>query len=156
MALKTAISRVRRWPACLVAASLCFASGELRGAAPVKRARPPKFTKSIQDAFFPDANEKLVGPRDGASNPDAPSSPAVEKPPQAAAGEAWSRLIAAEMVVDEIKAQQRKLAQAVQNAATFKGGGFQQARIHLSVLAAMFGIAATYDAPVRWKREAPA
>src|SRR5262249_47175090 len=43
-----------------------------------------------------------------------------------------------------------------QNAATFKGGGFQQARIHLSVLAAMFGIAATYDAPVRWKREAPA
>src|SRR5690349_14465516 len=39
-------------------------SGDVYGAAPApKRARPPKFDKVVNDAFFPDARVKLVGPR---------------------------------------------------------------------------------------------
>ncbi len=68
----------------------------------------------------------------------------------------WPSLIAAETIEDEIKSQQQKLAQTVANAAKFKGGGYQQARLHLSVLAVMFAIDAEYGQPMRWQRDATA
>jgi cytochrome c556 len=48
------------------------------------------------------------------------------------------------------------VGEAVQNATKFKGGDYQQARAHFSVLATLFAIDAQYDEPMRWKREAPA
>jgi cytochrome c556 len=128
---------------------------ELRAAGPARRARPPKFAKSIEDAFFPDAREKLSGPRPAAApSGQAPiaSQPAASASPTSAAG--WSKWIGAEVMEDEIKAQQLKLAAAVQNPNTFKGGDYLKARESLSVLAAMFAIVADYDGPVRWQRQA--
>jgi hypothetical protein len=133
-------------------------SGESRGAAPTKRARPPKFSKSITDVFFLDAREKLVGPRPDKVVDGAPVAGAAEpsaRPPEGGKGPPWSTLIAAEVVEDEIKAQQMQLGEAVQNATKFKGGQYQRARRHLSMLATLFAIDAQYDQKMRWQREAP-
>jgi hypothetical protein len=126
---------------------------------PPRRARPPKFSKSIEDAFFPDAREKLVGPRPTVAKslalPNAaPANSAGAAP--SGSGRGWSRLLSAEAVEDEIKSQQRQLADSVKNPAKFKGGGYQEARGGLSVLAVMFAVAAEYDGSIRWRREAAA
>jgi cytochrome c556 len=126
-------------------------------AAPPKFARPPQFSKSISDVFFPDANAKLVGPRPekatagplaAASTTDSPSTGANQP------GGAWSNLIAAEVVEDEIKLQQLKLGETLKSASKFKERDHVKARLHLSLLATMFGIDAAYDGSMRWKREA--
>ena len=44
----------------------------------------------------------------------------------------------------------------MQSAAKFKGGGYQRARVDLSVLAAMLAIDAEYGEKVRWQRDAAA
>ncbi len=137
--------------------ALCLASSE--AASPGKRARPPKFSKSIQDVFFPDAREKLVGPRPAsAASVGSPTTATLAEPSSPVNGETdaatWSKLITAEALEDEIKAQQLKLAATVENATRFKGGEYQLARAHLSVLAALLAIVADYDGSVRWKSEA--
>jgi hypothetical protein len=133
-------------------------SGDSRGAAPEKRARPPKFSKSITDVFFLDAREKLVGPRPDKVGDGAPVAGAAEpsaRPLEGGKGPAWSKLISAKVVEDEIKAQQIQLGEVVQNASKFKGGQYQRARRHLSLLATLFAIDAQYDQKMRWQREAP-
>lgn len=131
----------------------------LWAAAPAKRARPPKFSKSITDVFFPDAREKLVGPRPERAASQAalggePAADSPQRPLDGGASHGWKKLIAAEVLEDEIKAQQIKLGEAVQNATKFKGGDFRHARLHFSVLATLFAIDAQYDEPMRWQREA--
>ncbi|HEX3725571.1 MAG TPA: hypothetical protein VHV08_04985, partial [Pirellulales bacterium] len=73
----------------------------------------------------------------------------------AASDRGWSKLISAETLEDEIKAQQIKLAASVQNSAKFTGGEYRRARLHLGLLATLFAIDAEYDQPMRWQREAP-
>ena len=131
-------------------------------APPVKRARPPKFPKSITDIFFPDAREKLVGPRPakaagGEPETEATVGPTPAQAAPATAGESlWQPLITPETIEDEVKSQATKLGETVQNAVAFKAGAYQQARVNLSVLAAMFAIDADYGRPMRWQREASA
>ncbi|MEX0677287.1 MAG: cytochrome c [Pirellulales bacterium] len=142
-------------------ASLAIAGllvGPIDAAGPPRRARPPKFSNSIRDAFFPNAREKLVGPRPAPATPEPlAATPADTKSPTpSAASRGWSKWIAAEVVEDEIKTQQIKLAEMVQNPTRFKGGDYQQARGNLSVLAVMFAIAAEYDGHIRWQRDAAA
>ncbi len=128
-------------------------------AAPPSRARPPQFAKSITDVFFSDARTKLVGPRPdkiGSASASSTASPAPSRPAaRAQAGPTWSKLITAEVVEDEIKTEQLKLGETVQTASGFKGGDYQRARLHFSVLATMFAIDAQYDGATRWQREAP-
>jgi cytochrome c556 len=144
----------------LLAASAVLAAREIHAAGGVKRARPPKFNKSISDVFFPDAREKLVGPRPQSAEPgttNVAATPNNPQPPDVPTKDAgWSKWIAAEVVEDEIKSQQIQLAETVQNPTKFKGGDYQKARENLSMLAVLFGIAAQYDARIRWQREAPA
>jgi cytochrome c556 len=141
----------------LIVALAGFPATELRAAGP-RRARPPKFTKSIEDAFFPDARQKLNGPRPAptaAGQAPTIAAPAPAATPETpASGRAWSKWIAAEVVEDEIKLQQTKLAESVANLNTFKGGDYEQARANLSMLAVMFAVVAEYDDEVRWKRQA--
>jgi hypothetical protein len=143
-----------------VAALACAAGAEAWAAPPVKRARPPKFSKSINDAFFPDASEKLVGPppaRVAGPSPERTAPPHAVPPANVAASERqWAKLLSAEVIEDEVKLQQRRLADSVKNAARFKSGDYKQARLHLGMLAALFAIDARYDQPMRWQRDAPA
>jgi cytochrome c556 len=86
----------------------------------------------------------------------AVAPPRSDKPSPSAAGRTWSQWIAAEVIEDEIKAQQTRLAAAVENVNKFKGGDYQQARENLSLLAVLFAVVAEYDAQVRWQRQAAA
>ncbi len=139
----------------LCAIGVFSAWNNLTAAGPVKRARPPKFAQSVADVFFPDAREKLAGPRPEKSLV-TPVEGAGRAPENASGPKGWSKLISAEVVEDEIKTQQIKLSVSVQNTARFKGGDFQNARLHLSLLATLFAIDAQYDGPLRWQRESPA
>jgi hypothetical protein len=129
-------------------------------AAPTKRARPPKFSESTRDAFFPDAREKLVGarPQKAAAAGASEGGPAADTPDATAdgPGAGWKALIAAEVIEDEIKTLQLKLGETVKSSAKFKSGDYRRARTNFSVLAAMLAIDAEYGEKVRWQREAPA
>src|SRR5713226_2247197 len=97
--------------ALLVLAPVVMAAG-------LKRARPPKWNKTVSDVFFPDAREKLVGERPqfesiagGGDNGSSGTSPdgGGRSPESGGATFAWSRLISPEVLEDEIKATQPKL-----------------------------------------------
>jgi hypothetical protein len=92
-------------------------------AGPAKRARPPKFSKEVTDAFFPNALEKLVGPRPQHAAAPSATSPIVTAPADAPAtirdGERWTALIDADTLEDEIKSQQRALGIAVESPLKF-------------------------------------
>jgi len=129
-------------------------------------APPPKWDANIREIFFPDARQEL-GPGAPPSLPLAgtpaplPVAPATtasvaDAPPVAATASAenWSKLISPETIEDEVKSISQALGDLTQTAGKFKSGGYQEARVQLSVLAALFGIIADYDADVRWKEEA--
>jgi hypothetical protein len=145
------------WLATIVVGASALAAW---AAPPVKRARPPKFDKTVSDVFFPDAREKLVGPRPEKRTPGSaivtpPATPPLAEPRSAAGStSAWLALISAETLEDEIKSQHRALGDVVQNAVKFEAGDYKRAREHLSLLAVLFAIDAEYGAPVRWQRVA--
>lgn len=125
---------------------------------PSKRARPPKWSPDVLDAFFPDARAKLVGERpayDKATAVASSQTPSVSGTPAAAnaapTGGGWSKLIDAETIETEIKRLAQEVAKDVTAPAPFKGGGYKDCRREFSVLAALFGVAAEYDGDVRWK-----
>lgn len=121
---------------------------------PAKRARPPRFPKAIEDAFFPDAREKLVGSRPQASKRPVDSATSVPPPVRVDRkpdDRVWSRLITAEVIEDEIKAQQRKLSASVESATSFKGGTYRDARLSLALLATLFALDAQFDEKMRWQ-----
>jgi hypothetical protein len=133
----------------------------VRAAGPVKRARPPKFSKAVTDAFFPDARQKLVGARPkkalrGSASTATRGTPSAAAVAGGASAQNWSQLISPEVIEDEIKAQHQMLGDVVKNVVQFKGGDYRRARGHLSVLAAMFAIDAQYGQQIRWQREAAA
>lgn len=129
---------------------------------------PPKWDASVRDLFFPDARHELGpgGPpsRDLANVPSSvpttatpmPTPPATDAPvtPSASTEVAWSKLISAETLEDEVKELAQSLSDLTQSAGKFKSGGYQDARVQLSVLATLFGIIAEYDGEVRWKEVA--
>jgi hypothetical protein len=127
-----------------------------------RRAKPPQFGDKEKGAFFTDAREKLIGERPkgaglSAAPVDASSGPADTEAAVAVANGsfAWSKIIAPEAIEDEIKSIQREMSKSLNMPGPFKGGGYKQARIQLSVLAVMFGVISEYDGDVRWKQQSP-
>jgi hypothetical protein len=125
-----------------------------------KRARPPKWSPDVLDAFFPDARTKLVGSRPDYEKSSAvattpPSSAAPGAPTATPSATGWSKLIDAETIETEIKRLSQELAKTVTAPAQFKGGGFKDCRRQFSTIAALFAVAAEYDGDVRWKEAAP-
>jgi hypothetical protein len=112
------------------------------------RARPPSFSREQQEIFFPDALEQL-GP--GRKRQAKPVADSVGAGPNSAG---WSRLISSETLEDEIKRQQLLLAADVKDPGKFRSGGYRNARFRLSWLAALMAVNSSYDASVRWQREA--
>jgi hypothetical protein len=126
-----------------------------------QRARPPKWSADVLDAFFEDAREKLEGERPdyGAASAIAtnqPQQPAAAPAPPADGAAQWSKLIDPETIESEVKRLAQAVAQDVTSPSEFKGGAYQACRRHFSVLATLFAIAAEYDGDVRWKDAAPA
>ena len=128
---------------------------------PAKRARPPKWSADVLDAFFEDAREKLVGERPAYSGKElsprvAGVTPAADATAETlATGAAWSKLIDAETIETEIKRLGQAVARDVTTPSEFKGAKYQDCRRHFSVLAVLFAIAAEHDDEVRWQDASP-
>ena len=147
----------------VMAIALGSARGAADKAAKPRRVRPPVWSQKTLDVFFPDARQKLVGPRPSwqvaepgsaevAADQSAAAPTAPTKTP--APSSDWSKLIAADVLENEVKSSVGPLEVALGSPSDFKGGGFKEVRERLSVLAAVFSIIANYDGDVRWQRQA--
>jgi len=151
--------------ACLLLILLIPAAwvvGQTRSKGPIRRARPPKFSKI--DPFFEDAfASALQGERpadlgkgiarSSSGNSGTPSSDGTGASGNAGSG--WAAIISATVLEDEIKAQKLLADANVTTPSEFAGSGYKNARRDFSVAAMVFGIIAEYDGEVRWKKEAP-
>jgi len=114
--------------------------------------------------FFPDASRELGDPSTRvanrtAANPAAPATAAVVAPsaaasPRGGGGFAWSKLISATTLEDEIKGSVNLVAADLQTPSKFKGGGNENTRTSYTELAVLFGVIGEYDGQVRWKDKA--
>ncbi|OYV85156.1 MAG: hypothetical protein B7Z73_14130, partial [Planctomycetia bacterium 21-64-5] len=123
-----------------------------------KTAPPPKFTPEVTATFFDDARQKLGPGQPGgviAAATPKPGGASDEGDAIAATGDAaWSKLIAASTLEDEVKAQKDSLAEVTKTPSVFKGGGNNVARVHYTELAMLFGVISQFDGEVRWKKDA--
>jgi hypothetical protein len=129
---------------------------------PVNRARLPVFDDPTAGGiFYKNAfTEGLVGRRPANMGqvvrvPGNVPPAVVDVPaePPGAGGYAWSRIISAEVIEDEIKRIKLEVDQNVTTPGKFAGRGYKSARRHFSVLAMLFAIIAEYDGDVRWKED---
>ena len=128
---------------------------------PAKRAKPPEPSKLKSDRFYADAfKEGLVGERPAdLGKPAAVVASAATSAPAAGSsaavpGSGWSSMISAATIEDMIKSLKLQVDKNVTTLSDFKGKGHKLARRDYSLLAMLFGIAAEYEADVRWKKDA--
>lgn len=123
-----------------------------------KTAAPPKFKDDEVAAFFDNALSKLGPGQPGAvvvaAAPGAPGGLNDDVGGAAASNAAWSKLISASTIEDEIKALAGPLAEKTKTPSEFKSGGNTPARVAFTELALLFGIIAEFDGDVRWKKDA--
>ncbi len=120
-------------------------------------ARRPTFTAEQRAVFFPDARLELGPGSPGRQPAETEPVPSPEVPDESLPendGSAWSRLVDAEVMEDEIKSYVTTVAGHVRSLNTFKSGGYQELRDSYSFLAVLFGVIAQYDGDVRWKDQA--
>ena len=140
----------------IAAATISGANAWAKESAPQKRARPPKWSADVLDAFFTDAREKLEGarPEYGQSNASVAASSKIGASQSVGIstnGTGWSKLVDAETIETEIKRLAQSVAADVTTPGAFKGGGFKACRRNFSLLAVLFAVAAEYDHQVRWQ-----
>ncbi|NIL97388.1 MAG: cytochrome c [Planctomycetales bacterium] len=148
-------------PALLVPVLLALSPLPLSADRQVKRSRPPaRWDSHTERLFQTDPLEMLEGPRPAggptpSGNTDGPGSPPApnHRPPGTFA---WSDVVSAAAITNEIKDLKLDVAENVRSPAVFKAGGNRKLRRHYSVIAVMFGMAAEFDQDVRWKELAPA
>lgn len=131
------------------------------------RAELPKSFPNSEGIYFKDAfKDAVVGARPDfgkpaanvAGSPTAPNTPMATAggTESAGSGAAWSQIISATTIEDEIKASKKIMDEEVSTPAKFAGNGYKVARKQFSVLASMFAIIGEYDSDVRWKADGPA
>ena len=131
------------------------------------RARPPKFEQEdVSRVFFDDLFERLVGARPttprNSSTPKAVTTPAEtpgsmprERPGSTTGTDAWSQIITATTLEDEIKLLKLNVDKTVTTPSSFAGLGHKTARLDFTLLAMLFAIVDQFDGDVRWKDNAP-
>lgn len=126
-----------------------------------QRARPPVFDESVTSrVFFPDLSKAFRGDRPTLSSlrkADALMSSANEEGDQddeSSSSGGWSKLISPISLEDEIKRVKLKYDASITTPGAFNGGGYQDARLHLSVLASLFAVISEYSGDVRWQADA--
>lgn len=158
---------MRRTTTWLAAGILCVCALHLAGLAQddpgqaKQRAKPPKFGNEVNRIFFDNVFSKLQGERP--KNPGAVVATSAPGGGSAGTGGsadgasyAWSKMISATTIENEIKAIKLNVDQSVTTPSEFAGRGHKQVRRDFSILAAMFGIVGEYDGDVRWKKMGPA
>jgi hypothetical protein len=71
-----------------------------------------------------------------------------------AGGFKWSALVSENTLTDEIKEMKGVVGKAIASPSTFKGGGYDKARVAFSTIALSFAVINAYDADIRWKKHA--
>lgn len=123
------------------------------------RSMPPKSWDAETERIFADGPfDLLKGERPSVGSSKGSSSGNNGKLGPATGGNgqfAWSDVISAESIADEIKSYRLDVSKNVRTPSAFKGGGNRSIIRQYSVIAVMFAIAAEYDGDVRWKKIAP-
>ncbi|QDT12458.1 Cytochrome C' [Planctomycetes bacterium K23_9] len=129
-----------------------------------RRLAPPKFSESeTSRTFFPSLSDAIIGERPTlsalrkssvAAATDSKTAPMAAG--SAKAGGGWGDLISPPSIEDEVKRVKLHYDGVVTTPGAFKGGGYQDARLDLSILAVMFAIIKEHPADVRWKDQAAA
>ena len=127
-----------------------------------QRAKLPDFDNvKPSNFFFRNAfAEALQGTRP--ANLGRPAIAPVTTPPDSttesvgtqAEKYAWSKIISATTIEDEIKAIKLAIDQTVTTPQKYRDGGFRKGRVYFSVLALLFAIVHDYDDEVRWQKDA--
>lgn len=121
--------------------------------------RPPKFDAETLEAFAPDAVSRL-GP--GAPGLPPPSTTAASgaggeseaEGSGAVGGSGWSKIVGAESLLDELRAQLPLISEGVKSPSAYRGGGNKLAGRGLATVAVVFGVIAQYDGDVKLKKNA--
>lgn len=157
------------WFAGLLIASFTFgyplASAQSIRSRGADRAAPPEFRKADwQKIFFADLSDAFRGARPSVSQlrERARSEPSSLSQSNFSGDEAtvkerslWAG-IDASSVEDEIKRVRLEFDRSITTPSAFRGGGYQDARLHLSILATLFAAVHQWNGDIRWKEEAAA
>ncbi len=126
-----------------------------------RRAARPKFSAQERSIYFDNIfKEGLAGKR-----PADFGKPRTAQPtggPNSAgdtgatgSGFAWSKLIDAMSIENEIKAVKKQIDLSITTPNKFASGGFQEARLNFTILATLFAVISEYDTEIRFKKAAP-
>lgn len=132
-----------------------------------RRAPAPTFNgDAFRGVFFDSASEAIRGTRPELGKPQiaAPAAPASGSPAVANGGapaadgpaSGFALYISASTLEDEVKQMRSQFDGNITTPAAFASGGFQKARVQLTVLASLFGIINEYTGDVRFKKDAAA
>lgn len=146
-----------------------------------RRARPPQFPRdAYSDLFFRSPDQAIRGQRPplgtggqtpagggGANSEGANSSGSVRSGGGGAAGSGgggvggaatggsvFAQLVSPQTLEDEIKRVRLLFDASVTTPTAFRSGAFQDARTHLSTLAALFAVVQEHPGEVRWRSDA--
>ncbi|WP_233215776.1 cytochrome c [Rhodopirellula bahusiensis] len=126
-----------------------------------QRARPPKFdADEVSRVFFADPSTAFRGERPSLANLRDAGAEKVMAQAEAAAeedaggGSTWAKIISPPSLEDEIKRIKLRYDSVITTPGAFNGGGYQDARLNLSVLATLFAVVSDHKENVRWKSDA--
>lgn len=132
-----------------------------------KRAPAPRFSSDqtgqiffdkLSDAFSGD-RPTLSSVRKSATTTTLAPSPgnlAGGASADSSGGNVWTTLISPESLEDEIKRVKLHYDGLITTPGAFNSGGYQDARLDLTILATMFAVISQHEGDVRWKSESPA
>ncbi|MFG0290009.1 MAG: cytochrome c [Rhodopirellula sp. JB044] len=160
--MRQRLSHIRSIAFWMMLVVLIMTLGGGETAAQQQRARPPVFDQQTTSrVFFPDLSSALRGERPSLSSlqkSDAEAARAQASIAKETGSESnekrWNELISAVSLEDEIKRVKLKFDGVITTPGAFNGGGYQDARLHLTVLASLFAVISEYSGDVRWKSDA--
>lgn len=146
---------------------LTIAAIAVDAAADERRARPPKFSpEQLRGIFFEDLEKAFAGERPSIAKIRAASKTKAvmaaqgkstdSSDAQPAGDDPWSDLISPVSIEDEVKRVRLHFDSVVTVPAAFNSGGYQDARLDLTILATLFAVISEHGGEVRWKDQAAA
>lgn len=131
-----------------------------------RRAPAPRLTDSeTKGIFFDSLDQAIRGQRPTlaslrnaakAAGQMAVASAASGAGPDTGGSDLWSSLISPTSLEDEIKRVRLHYDSIITTPGAFNSGGYQEARLDLTVMAVMFALISEHSGDVRWKEQAPA
>lgn len=137
--------------------------GPLTAIAQERRARPPKYSPGDFRGVFDDVSTVIRGDRPrvdqlqgsgagkGASGTPAAAPSGSES---TSSDQKWASLTEPVNLEDEVKRLKLHYDELVTTPARFNGGGFQDARTDLALLATLFAVISEFEGDVRFKKDA--